>query len=58
MKKQATKRGDKRLVKDLPARNAKSVRGGSATGGAGAGKIKFNEFQITKTTDQASPLSF
>lgn len=31
---------------------------GSATGGAGAGKIKFNEFTIKKTTDQASPLFF
>ena len=27
---------------------------GSATGGAGAGKIKFNEFTIKKTTDKAS----
>jgi type VI secretion system secreted protein Hcp len=31
---------------------------GSATGGAGAGKIKFNEFSITKTTDTASPNFF
>jgi type VI secretion system secreted protein Hcp len=31
---------------------------GSATGGAGAGKIKFNEFQIKKTSDKASPLFF
>src|SRR5687767_1621371 len=31
---------------------------GSATGGAGAGKIKFNEFQIKKITDKASPLFF
>jgi type VI secretion system secreted protein Hcp len=31
---------------------------GSATGGAGAGKIKFNEFTIKKTTDQASALFF
>jgi type VI protein secretion system component Hcp len=31
---------------------------GSATGGAGAGKIKFNEFQIKKTTDRASPIFF
>ncbi len=31
---------------------------GSATGGAGAGKIKFNEFQITKKVDNASPLFF
>lgn len=30
----------------------------SATGGAGAGKIKFNEFTIKKTTDKASPLFF
>ena len=28
---------------------------GSATGGAGAGKVKFNEFTIKKTTDSASP---
>src|SRR2546423_9122241 len=28
---------------------------GSATGGAGAGKIKFNEFTIKKTTDVSSP---
>jgi hypothetical protein len=28
---------------------------GSGTSGAGAGKIKFNEFQITKTTDKSSP---
>jgi type VI secretion system secreted protein Hcp len=28
---------------------------GSATGGAGAGKIKFNEFTIKKPTDAASP---
>ena len=31
---------------------------GSATGGAGAGKIKFNEFTIKRTTDKASPLFF
>jgi type VI secretion system secreted protein Hcp len=31
---------------------------GSATGGAGAGKIKFNEFTIKKTTDSASPNFF
>lgn len=29
---------------------------GSATGGAGAGKVKFNEFTIKKTTDKASPV--
>jgi len=31
---------------------------GSASAGAGAGKIKFNEFTIKKTTDSASPLFF
>jgi len=31
---------------------------GSATGGAGAGKIKFNEFTIKKTSDKASPAFF
>jgi type VI secretion system secreted protein Hcp len=31
---------------------------GSATSGAGAGKAKFNEFEITKTTDSASPMFF
>jgi type VI secretion system secreted protein Hcp len=31
---------------------------GSAATGAGAGKIKFNEFTIKKTTDKASPLFF
>ena len=31
---------------------------GSATGGAGAGKVKFNEFTIKKTVDSASPLFF
>src|SRR5262245_53587801 len=31
---------------------------GSATGGAGAGKIKFNEFAIVKHMDTASPLIF
>jgi type VI secretion system secreted protein Hcp len=27
----------------------------AATGGAGAGKVKFNEFTIKKTTDKSSP---
>ena len=31
---------------------------GSATGGARAGKVRFNEFTIKKTTDAASPLFF
>jgi type VI secretion system secreted protein Hcp len=31
---------------------------GSATSGAGAGKVKFNEFTIKKTTDKSSPAFF
>jgi type VI secretion system secreted protein Hcp len=31
---------------------------GSATGGAGAGKVKFNEFVIKKMIDSASPAFF
>src|SRR5438105_10233323 len=31
---------------------------GSATGGAGAGKVKFNEFTIHKNVDSASPAFF
>ena len=48
----------------LTSEEAKKVQGGadltnstddtaSATGGAGAGKIKFNEFTIKKVTDSA-----
>ena len=31
---------------------------GSATSGAGAGKLKFNEFTISKRSDSASPSFF
>lgn len=31
---------------------------GSATGGAGAGKVSFHDIHITKTTDSASPTLF
>ncbi len=31
---------------------------GSASGGAGAGKVQFNEFNIKKRTDKASPYLF
>src|SRR5579859_3365259 len=31
---------------------------GSATGGAGAGKAKFNEIEITKLSDSSSPVLF
>ena len=31
---------------------------GSASGGAGAGKVQFNEFNVKKRTDKASPFLF
>jgi hypothetical protein len=36
--------------------NANPTTVGSATGGAGSGKIRFNEFTIKKTADSASPI--
>ena len=42
------------MVEDLTVNEdtAADVKGGeTATGAAGAGKIKFNEFQIKKTTE-------
>jgi type VI protein secretion system component Hcp len=40
------------------ASHAQSPSRPSATGGAGAGKIKFKEFTVKKTTDSASPAFF
>lgn len=37
-------------------RNSNPSTIGSATGGAGAGKTRFNEFTIKKTSDSASPI--
>ena len=43
---------DQKEEKELTPDEAAQVQGGdSATGGAGAGKIKFNEFTIKKTSD-------
>ena len=51
-KAKAKSRGVRNLrAKGLSGKKATGVRGG-ATGGAGAGKIKFNEFTIKKTTDR------
>jgi len=40
--------------KTLGKGKMKSVRGGGSTG-AGAGKVTFNPFSITKKTDSVSP---
>ena len=50
MKTKATAKSKKPEVKVQDMKPKRVARGG-ATGGAGAGKIKFNEFQIVKTTD-------
>jgi type VI protein secretion system component Hcp len=45
-------------IKDFSFGIEHSSTTGSATGGAGAGKAKFNEFSITKTIDRASAAFF
>jgi hypothetical protein len=35
-----------------------NVTGGSQSSGAGAGKVRFNDFQISKKSDKASPIYF
>jgi hypothetical protein len=35
-----------------------NVNGGSQSSGAGAGKVRFNDFHITKKSDKASPILF
>ena len=45
-------------IKDFPFGVENPTTIGSGTGGAGAGKIKFNEFTIKKTSDGASPAFF
>lgn len=59
MKKKAVLKGKPKNLraKGLSPKRAARVKGGigSATSGAGGGKIKFSEFTIKKTTDMASP---
>ena len=53
MKTKAAAKSKKPKVKVQDLKPRKNPKGGteSATGGAGAGKIKFNEFTIKKTSD-------
>jgi len=60
-KKSDSSRKSRPAAKSLGRGAMKKTKGGdtavgSATGGAGAGKIKFNEFTIKKTTDSASTM--
>jgi type VI protein secretion system component Hcp len=43
-------------LRDFTVENPTTI--GSSTSGAGAGKVKFGEFTITKTVDTASPSFF
>jgi type VI secretion system secreted protein Hcp len=45
-------------IKDFSFSIENSITTVGSTGGAGAGKVKFNEFTIKKTTDTASPALF
>ena len=49
-----TDKRSEKTANELDDSELKQISGG-ATGGAGAGKIKFNEFSIKKVTDSASP---
>ena len=51
MKTKTTAKSKKPKIKVQDMKPKQDAKGGSTTGGAGAGKIKFNEFQIKKTTD-------
>jgi hypothetical protein len=42
-------------VKSLRARRLDAKKATGVKGGAGAGKVKFNEFTINRTSDKASP---
>jgi hypothetical protein len=43
---------------DLTDKQLDAVSGGSQSSGAGAGKVSFNPFSITRKIDRASPIFF
>jgi len=47
-----------RRAEDLTELELSKVTGGSQSTGAGAGKVTFNPFQVTKRIDVASPSLF
>jgi hypothetical protein len=46
---------DRPQTRKLTEAELDAVSGGTTTGGAGAGNIKYNEFTIKKTSDMAAP---
>lgn len=58
---QRSEKDDKASVStnsELSEAELEEATGGSHSTGSGAGKVRFNEFSITKTTDASSPTFF
>jgi type VI protein secretion system component Hcp len=50
--------GQRRQTEELTELDLCNVTGGSHSTGAGAGKVTFNPFSITRRVDKASPVFF
>jgi hypothetical protein len=50
--------GRRRQTEELTEFDLCNVTGGSHSTGAGAGKVTFNPFSITRHVDKASPVLF
>jgi type VI protein secretion system component Hcp len=50
--------GQRRPTEELTELDLCNVTGGSPSKGAGAGKVTFNPFSITRPVDKASPVLF
>ena len=50
--------GQRRQTAELSELDLCNVTGGSHSTGAGAGKVTFNPFSITRYVDKASPVFF
>jgi type VI protein secretion system component Hcp len=50
--------GQRRQTEELTELDLCNIVGGTKSTGAGAGKVTFNPFSITKHVDKASPVLF
>jgi type VI protein secretion system component Hcp len=50
--------GQRRQTEELTELDLCNVTGGTKSTGAGAGKVTFNPFSITRHVDKASPVLF
>jgi hypothetical protein len=49
-------KAEQKVAKDeLSEKELEKATGGSSSSGAGAGKVTFNPFSVTRKTDMASP---